>query len=127
MQWEATTVISPRVHRFRHHRKTTAHAGEAAVLRKAAQFNRALERTRDLEYRIRNFRIGDVRRVGGMEEQKRVGFVRVSARARELCTRCDGTRWVVWKTKIDEIDRLLRRFRHEIVFRRTWQIINALV
>src|SRR6476619_3581780 len=112
MQWEATTVISPRVHRFRHHRKTTAHTGEAAVLRKAAKINRALERTRDLENRMRNFRIGNVRLVRGVEEQKRIMFVRVSDPARELCARCHGTRWVVWKTKIDEIDVLLRWLRH---------------
>src|SRR5215472_13745433 len=76
---------------------------------------------------MRNFGIGDVRLVGGIEEQKRVMFMRVSDPARELCARCDGTGWVVWKTKIDQIDRLLRRFRHEIVLRRTWQIINGLV
>src|SRR5262245_13448225 len=125
MQWESTTVTSPRVHRFRHHRKTAAHTGEAAVLRKAAQFNRALECTRDLENRMRDFRIGDVRLVGCIEEQKRIMFVRVIDPARELRTRCDGTRWVVWKTKIDEIEMLFRWLWHEIVFRRTWQIINA--
>src|SRR5262245_18321044 len=76
---------------------------------------------------MRNFKIRDVRLVGGVEEQKHVMFMRVSDPARELCARCDGTRWVVWKTKIDEIHRLLRRFRYKIVFRRTWQIINALV
>src|SRR5262245_13373894 len=127
MQWEPTTVTSPRMHRFRHHRKTTAHTGEAAVLRKTAQFNRALERPRDLKNRMRNFRIGDVRLVGGIEEQKRIVFVRVIDPARKLRAQCDGTRRVVWKTEIDEIDMLLRWLRHKIVFRRTGQIINALV
>jgi len=34
---------------------------------------------------------------------------------------------IVWKTKIDEIDMLLRWLGHKIVFRRARQIINALV
>src|SRR6516225_3194563 len=127
MQWEPTTVSSPRLHRFRHHRKTTAHAGETAVLGKAAQFNRTHERTRDLENRARNFRIGNVRLVRGVEEQKRVMFARVIHPARQLRTRCDGTSWIVWKTKIDEIDVLLRWLRHEVVLRGAGQIMNSVV
>src|SRR6186997_3355288 len=116
MQWEATTVISPRLHRFRHHRKSTAHTGEAAVLRKAAEFNRARKRTRDVENRMRNFRIGNVRLVRGIEEQKRIVFVRVIDPACELSARCDGTSWIVWKTKINEIDILFRWLGHKTVF-----------
>src|SRR6266567_4269749 len=100
MQWKPTTVSSPRVHRFRHHRKSTAHTGEATVLGKAAQFNRARERTRDVENRMRNFRIGNVRLVRGIEEQKRIVLVRVIDPTRELRARRDGISWIVWKTKI---------------------------
>jgi len=49
MQREPSSVSTSREHRFRHHGKSTAHTGEAAVLGKAAQFNCARERTRDVE------------------------------------------------------------------------------
>src|SRR5438876_12073278 len=127
MQRESATIGGPREQQFWHHRKSTAHTGEATVLRKAAQFNRARERTRDVENRMRNFRIGNVRLIRGIEEQKRIVLVRVIDPAREVRARCDGTSWIVWKTKIDDIDMLLRWLRHEIVFRRAGQIINALV
>src|SRR4029077_14826002 len=127
MQREPSSVSASREHRFRHHRKATAHTGEATVLGKAAQFNCARERTRDVENRMWNFGIGNVRLVRGIEKQKRIVLVRVIDPARELRARCDGARWIVWKTKIDEIDMLLGRLGHEIVFRRAGQIINALV
>src|SRR4030095_9212174 len=127
MQREPTPVGGPPQHRFRHHRKSTADTGEAAVLRKAAQLNRALERTGDLENRMRNFRIGNVRLVRGIEEQNPIMSARVIDPARELRARCDGTSWIVWKTKINEIDMLVRRLRNEIVFRSTGQITNPLV
>ena len=76
---------------------------------------------------MRNFRIGNVRLIRRIEEQKRIVLARVIDPARELRARCDGTSWIVWKTKIDEIDMLLRRLGHEIVFRRAGQIMNALV
>src|SRR6516164_11769214 len=46
MEREPAPVSGSREKRFRHHRKSTAHTGEATVLGKTAQFNRALERTR---------------------------------------------------------------------------------
>jgi hypothetical protein len=76
---------------------------------------------------MRNFRIGNVRLIRRIEKQKRIVFVRIIDPARELRARCDGTGWIVWKTKIDEIDMLIRWLGHEIVFRRAGQIINALV
>src|SRR6516225_2108681 len=127
VQREPSSVSASREHRFRHHRKSTANTGEAAVLRKAAQLNRAVERTRYLENRMRNFRIGDIRLVRGVEEQKRIVFACVINPARELGARRHGASWIVWKTKINEIDMLLRWLRNEIVFRRAGQIINALV
>src|SRR5215471_18437411 len=72
MQREPSSVSASPQHRFRHHRKSTTNTGEAAVLRKTAQLNRALERTRYLENGMRNFRIGDIRLVRGVEEQKRI-------------------------------------------------------
>src|SRR5213075_2212135 len=80
-----------------------------------------------LANRMRNFRIGNVRLIRGIEEQKRIVFMRIIDPACELRARCDGASRIVWKIKIDEIDMLLRWFGHEIVFRRAGQIINALV
>ena len=54
-------------------------------------------------------------------------FVRVIDPARELRARCDGTSWIVWKTKIDEIEAFVWRLGHEIIFRFAGQIINALI
>src|SRR5262249_40384152 len=115
MQREPTTIGRPREHRFRHHRESTTHTGEPTVLGKAAQFNRAPQRTRDLENRVRNFRIGNVRLIRGIEEQKRIVFLRVIDPARELRARSDGASWIVWKTKIDEVDMLLRWLGNKIV------------
>src|SRR6476620_1779579 len=107
MQREPSPINASREHRFRQHRKSTAHTGETAVFRKAPQLNRALERTRDLENRVRNFRIGDVRLIRSVKKQERVVFVRVFDPVRELVARSDGTSWIVRKTKIYEIDMLL--------------------
>jgi hypothetical protein len=76
---------------------------------------------------MRNFRIGNVRLIRGIEEQKRIMFARVIYPVCELRAGCNGTSGIVWKAKIDEIDMLVRWLRHEIVFRRAGQIINALV
>src|SRR5262249_11239255 len=109
MQRQPSSVSASREHRFWQHRESTADTGETPVLRKAAQLNRALERTRDLENRMRNFGIGNVRLVCGVEKQKRVVFAGVLNPARELVARSDGTSWIVWETKIDQIDVLVRR------------------
>ena len=76
---------------------------------------------------MRNFRIGNVGLVCGVEQQKRLVFAGVIHPARKLLLRCDGTRWIVWKTKIDEIEMLVWRLWHEMIFRGAGQIMNALV
>src|SRR5215813_14252500 len=104
MQRKPAPVIAPCEHRFRQHCKSTAHTGEAAVLGKAAQFNCTLERTRNLENRMRNLRIRNVRLVRGIKEQKRIVFARVIDPACELRARRDGTGWIIREAKINEIN-----------------------
>ena len=76
---------------------------------------------------MRNFRIGNVRLVRGIEDQKRIVLVRIINPVCELVARCDSTSWIVWETKIDEIDTLLWWLGHELVFRRAKQIRNPFV
>ena len=54
-------------------------------------------------------------------------FARVIHPTRQLGTRCDGTSWIVWKAKIDEIDVLLQWLGHEVVLRVAGQIVNPVV
>src|ERR1043166_5009387 len=67
MQRKSAAVSTTREHRFRHHREPAAHAGESTVLGKTAQFDGAIERTRDFENGMRNFRIRNVRFVRGIK------------------------------------------------------------
>src|ERR1700758_152269 len=127
MQRQPATAGSPRQYRFRHYRKSTAHTSEAAVFRETPQLDRALTCAGNFKNRMRNFRIGNVRLIRGIEDQKRIVFLRVIDPARELSARSDSASWIVWKTKIDEVDMLLRWLGNKIVFRRAGQIINALV
>src|SRR5438045_1892404 len=69
MQRQPTTIDRPREYRFRHHCKPTAHTGEPAVFGKTPQFDRALACAGNLKNRMRNFRIGNVRLIRGIEEQ----------------------------------------------------------
>src|SRR5262249_50628493 len=117
MQREPTAVVRSGEQIFRHHRKATAHTGESPVFRKTAEFHSALARAGNLENGMRNLGIGNVGLVCGVEQQKRVVFASVIHPARKLLARCHGTRWIVWKTKIDQIEMLVWRRWHETIFR----------
>src|SRR5207253_8963148 len=102
---------------FRHHGEGATRAGEPAVLRKAAEFNRALARAWDFVDRMRNLRVGDVRLVSGVVEEDRFVLQRVIDPGGELFAPGNGAGWIVWITKVNEVHFVLRNFRHEIVGR----------
>ena len=90
--------------RFRHDREPATHPGEAAVLREAAELDRAFARARNLENRMRNLRVADVSLVGRIEEDDRLVLPRVVDPARQLRARSRPRRSDCWESK-DKRDR----------------------
>src|SRR5205807_2902893 len=127
MQRQPAIVLRSAGNQFRHYREAAAHAGEPAVLREATQFNRALAGARNFENGMRNFRIGNVRLVSGIEEQKRLVFARVRDPRRKLLAHGYGAGWIIRKTEINQIDVFLRRLGDKIIFRRAAQIKKPFV
>ena len=76
---------------------------------------------------MRNFRIGNVRLVSGIEEQKRLVFARVRDPRRKLLAHGYGAGWIIRKTEINQIDVFLRRLGDKIIFRRAAQIKKPFV
>ena len=76
---------------------------------------------------MRNFWIGNVSFVSGVEQNERIMLTRVINPAGKLLARRDRAGRVVGKTKINEIDMFLWRLGNEIVFGRAWQINDAFV
>ena len=66
-----------RVERFRHDGERAARAGEAAVLREAAELDGALARAGNFVNRMRQRRVGDVGLVGRVEQDDGLVFERV--------------------------------------------------
>ncbi len=101
--------------RFGQNCERAPHTGETAVFRKAAKFDCAVARTRNLVNRVRNRRIGDVGFIRCVVENNRSGAPSVVDPSFELLPVGDRTGWIVWKAEIDEIDALLRNLRNKAV------------
>src|SRR5438132_11956700 len=111
--------------RLRHHRKTATDAGEAANFRKTSELDRAFVPAFDFKNRMRNFWIGNVSFVSGVEQNERIMLTRVINPTGELLARRDRAGRGVGQTKINEIDMCLCRLGNEIVFGRAWQTNDA--
>src|ERR1700736_2297129 len=113
--------------RLRHYCETTPYAGEAANLGKTSKFDGAFARTFDLKNRTRNFWIGNVCLVSGVEQNQRIVPARVINPAGQLLTARNRAGRIVGKTKINKIDMFLWRLGNEIVLSRAWQINDAFI
>ena len=77
MERQFFTGIRASKQRFRHHRETAAHAGEATNLGKTSEFNGAFARAFDLKNRMRDPGIGNVSLVSGVEQNQRIVLARI--------------------------------------------------
>src|SRR5438067_5909137 len=127
MQGQLLAVARTRAQTFWHHCESATHTSEPAVLREAAEFERAFESARNLVDRTRDRGIADVSLVGGVEENDRFMLARVIYPARELRARRHRARRIVRKTKVDDVDGLGGRLGHKSIFRAARQVGDAFV
>src|SRR5437764_12890323 len=75
---------------------------------------------------MRNRRVTNVSLVSGVEQNDRFLLFGIMDPVSELGARCNCASGIVWKTKINQIDFLLRRRRHETVSPRAREINDSL-
>ena len=116
--------------RFWHHGERAAHAGEAAVLREAAELDGALARARNFVNRLRDRRIRDEGLVGGVEEDDRAVLERVIDPRLQFVAGGGGAGRIVRRAEIDQVERRrpgVGHVRHEAVGFRAGKVMNARV
>ena len=110
----------------RDHRTGTADAGEPGVFAEAPELDRHFPGAVDFIDRMRNFGVGDVRLVGGVEENDRIVFTGEFHPGGERLAAGHRPGGIVGVAEVDQVDGSVGQGGHEVVFGGDRKIDQAL-